>query len=79
MRLDFPGGWNGDKVNAFTGTGLTEDQKSVQSLIKTLANFRKNSSALKTGKLMQYVPVDGLYVYFRYDDKANNYVRNEHK
>lgn len=69
VRLDFPGGWNGDKVNAFTGAGLRDDQKSVQSLIKTLANFRKNSSALKTGKLMQYIPVDGLYVYFRYDDK----------
>jgi glycosidase len=40
----------------------------VQSLIKTLANFRQHSSALKTGKMMQYIPVDGLYVYFRYDD-----------
>ncbi|MEO8713152.1 MAG: alpha-amylase family glycosyl hydrolase [Parafilimonas sp.] len=68
VRLDFPGGWNDDKTNAFTGTGLTQDQLSVQSLIKTLANFRKNSSALKTGKLMQYIPVDGLYVYFRYDN-----------
>jgi glycosidase len=67
VRLDFPGGWKGDSVNAFTGKGLTQDQLSVQSLIKTLANFRKNSSALKTGKLMQYIPVDGLYVYFRYD------------
>jgi len=28
-----------------------------------------NSSALATGKFMQYVPVDGLYVYFRYDDE----------
>jgi neopullulanase len=69
VRLDFPGGWSGDKINAFTGTGLTQDQQSVQSLIKTLANFRKNSSALKTGMMMQYIPVDGLYVYFRYDDK----------
>ncbi len=68
VRLDFPGGWNGDKMNAFTGAGLRDDQKSVQSLIKTLANFRKTSSALKTGKLMQYLPADGLYVYFRYDD-----------
>ncbi|HVX25642.1 MAG TPA: alpha-amylase family glycosyl hydrolase [Parafilimonas sp.] len=68
VRWDFPGGWKGDKVNAFTGEGLTQDQLSVQSLIKTLANFRKTSSALKTGKLMQYIPVDGLYVYFRYDD-----------
>lgn len=68
VRLDFPGGWNGDSVNAFTGKNLNEEQRSVQSLIKTLANFRKNSSALKTGKLMQYLPVDGLYVYFRYDE-----------
>jgi neopullulanase len=67
VRLDFPGGWNGDAVNAFMGKGLNADQLSVQTLIKTLANFRKNSSALKTGKLMQYLPVDGLYVYFRYD------------
>ena len=69
VRLDFPGGWEGDNVNAFTGKNLTADQQSVQNMIKTLANFRKNSSALKTGKLMQYLPVDGLYVYFRYDDK----------
>ncbi len=68
VRLDFPGGWNGDSANAFTGNNLSADQASVQSLIKTLANFRKNSTALKTGKLMQYIPVDGLYVYFRYDD-----------
>jgi len=69
VRLDFPGGWQGDAVDAFTGKGLSPDQLSVQTLIKTLANFRKNASALKTGKLMQYLPVDGLYVYFRYDDK----------
>ncbi|MBX7107815.1 MAG: cyclomaltodextrinase C-terminal domain-containing protein [Chitinophagales bacterium] len=68
VRLDFPGGWNGDNRNAFTGEGLDADALAVQSLVKTLANFRKNSSALKTGKMMQYVPVNGLYVYFRYDE-----------
>lgn len=68
VRLDFPGGWQGDKVNAFTGEGLADSAKQVQQLVKTLANYRKNSSALKTGKLMQYLPVDGLYVYFRYDN-----------
>lgn len=67
VRLDFPGGWQGDKVNAFTGEGLSDSAKDVQQLVKTLSNYRKNSSALKTGKLMQYLPVDGLYVYFRYD------------
>lgn len=67
VRLDFPGGWPGDQKNAFTKEGLTPDEAAVQSLVKTLANFRKRSSAIKTGKLMQYVPQDGLYVYFRYD------------
>lgn len=67
VRLDFPGGWDGDQKNAFTQQGLTDDEKSVQDLTRKLANYRKNSSALKTGNTMQYVPADGLYVYFRYD------------
>lgn len=67
VRLDFAGGWKGDKINAFTGEGLRSDQQEVLHLTKTLANFRKNSSALKTGNTTQYVPDDGLYVYFRYD------------
>lgn len=67
VRLDFPGGWKGDTKNAFTGEGLTVTEKEVQQYTRTLANFRKGSTALKTGKFMQYLPVDGLYVYFRYD------------
>jgi hypothetical protein len=67
VRLDFPGGWKGDKKNAFTREGLSAEEVSVQDLVKQLAGFRKGSSALGTGKLMQYVPKDGLYVYFRYD------------
>jgi hypothetical protein len=33
-----------------------------------LGAYRTKSSALKTGKMMQYIPEDGLYVYFRYDN-----------
>lgn len=68
LRSDFPGGWANDGKNAFTGKGLTEDETSTQALVKKLANYRKQSSALQTGKMMHYIPVDGLYVYFRYDD-----------
>ena len=68
VRLDFPGGWQGDTANAFTGADLRDTALQVQQLIKTLANFRKTSPALTHGKLMQYIPVDGLYVYFRYTD-----------
>jgi glycosidase len=67
VRLDFPGGWKGDQKNAFTGVGLNEAEKGMQQYIRTLANYRKQSSALKTGRLMQYLPADGLYVYFRYN------------
>ncbi|MBA4197643.1 MAG: alpha-amylase [Chitinophaga sp.] len=70
VRLDFPGGWKGDKKNAFTGEGLTADEKDVQQYTKILANYRKHNAALQTGKLMQYVPHDGLYVYFRYNEKS---------
>jgi glycosidase len=69
VRLDFPGGWPTDKVNKFEASGRTPAEEEVYSWTKTLANFRKNSTAIGTGKLMQYVPVDGVYVYFRYDSK----------
>jgi neopullulanase len=36
--------------------------------IKTLTQFRLKSSAIKTGKFMQFLPVEGVYVYFRYDN-----------
>ena len=68
VRLDFPGGWKEDKVNKFTSGGRTEKENEVFEWTKKLANFRKNSSAIKTGKMMQFVPEDGVYVYFRYDD-----------
>jgi neopullulanase len=69
VRLDFPGGWPNDRKNAFTGMGLDEKEAAVLDFTRRLANFRKQSSAIRTGKLMQYVPADGLYVYFRYDDR----------
>lgn len=67
VRLDFPGGWKNDPVNKFTIEGRTQTDQEIFQHLATLANFRKSSSALTTGKLMQYLPDDGLYVYFRYD------------
>jgi glycosidase len=69
VRKDFPGGWPGDPVNKFDASGRTAQENEAFKYIRTFANFRKNSSALKTGKLMQYLPQDGVYVYFRYDDQ----------
>lgn len=69
VRLDFPGGWPGDPRSAFTGEGLTADQRAIQEMVKKLGQFRLHSSALRTGKMMQFVPQGSLYVYFRYDAK----------
>jgi glycosidase len=69
VRLDFPGGWTNDPVNKFTIAGRTQTDQAIYQHLATLANFRKSSSALTTGKFMQYVPEDGVYVYFRYDNK----------
>ena len=69
VRLDFPGGWEGDKVNKFDASGRTATDNDIWNHISALANYRKKSSALTTGKMMQYVPQDGVYVYFRFDAK----------
>ncbi len=69
VRLDFPGGWKGDKQNKFTASGRTKKENDIFNYMKALANYRKTSSAITTGKLMQFFPVDGVYVYFRYDNK----------
>lgn len=68
IRTDFPGGWQSDSKNAFTGKNLSDKEKEAQDFLKTLLNWRKNSDVIHHGKLMHYSPVDGLYVYFRYKD-----------
>ncbi len=69
VRKDFPGGWKEDAVNKFTKDGRTVQEQEAFMFVSALANFRKTSSAIAKGKLMQYAPKDGLYIYFRYDAK----------
>lgn len=68
VREDFPGGWKSDTVNKFTASGRTALENKAFDFIRTLAQFRRSSPALQEGKLMQYVPEDKVYVYFRYTD-----------
>jgi neopullulanase len=69
IRSDFPGGWENDKVNAFTNQGLTKEQKEVRYFIKKLLNWRKTATAIHDGKLVHFVPVNGVYTYFRFNDE----------
>ena len=34
LRKDFPGGWTGDKINAFNGNRLKSDQREAQAFMK---------------------------------------------
>ncbi len=65
IRTDFPGGWKGDKVNAFTGEGLSDDQKDMQSFLKKVLNCRKSSKAIHEGKTVHFSPFMGTYTLFR--------------
>jgi glycosidase len=67
VRLDFKGGWPEDKVNKFTAAGRTEKENEAFNYVRKLATYRKNNEVLQTGKMMQFVPQDGVYVYFRYN------------
>jgi glycosidase len=67
VREDFPGGCPGDPENKFVAAGRSYQENQAYNFVSRLAAFRKTSSAIAGGALMQYVPANGLYVYFRYD------------
>lgn len=69
VRLDFPGGWAEDAVNKFNESGRTDKDKQIFNHLRTLARYRQTASAITSGKMMQFLPEDGLYVYFRYNEK----------
>lgn len=65
IRSDFPGGWAGDTLNAFTGEGLDPQQLEAKEWFTKLAHLRKNSCALNSGDVLHYIPQNEVYVYFR--------------
>ncbi len=69
IRQDFPGGWSGDTTDGFSSAGLTANQREAQAFTRKLLNWRKGASAIHGGALTQYVPQDGVYVYFRHDKR----------
>lgn len=68
IRTDFPGGWQGDPVNAISGEGLSEEQKEAQEFIRDLLKWRLDKRVIHEGKLMQFTPEQGIYSYVRYTE-----------
>lgn len=71
LRRDFPGGWEGDKVNCFTREGRTELQNEAFDYTRKLLNFRKGNEAICKGTMKHFAIRNGIYVYERkYNDSS---------
>lgn len=69
LRQDFPGGWPDDLVNAFTGKNLSADRLSAMTFMKKLLKWRKTNKTIHYGALKHFIPENGDYVFFRYDEE----------
>lgn len=62
VRKDFPGGFPGDKRNAFTPEGRTKAENEAYDWIKTLLHWRQKSDVIIKGTQKHYCPFNGVYV-----------------
>lgn len=67
-RNDFPGGWEEDPVNKFISKGRTSSEEDFFKFTQALLKWRKDSSAVTCGKMVQFLPQNGVYVYCRYNE-----------
>jgi len=65
IRKDFPGGWESDAINAFTGKNLPDNELKMQLFFKKLLEWRKSNPVIHSGKLIHFAPENGVYVFFR--------------
>ena len=80
IRKDFPGGWQGDTKNVFTGKGLSHEVLNMQNFFRKLLNWRKDNPVIHTGKLIHFAPENGIYVYFRLNkDKKVMVILNKNR
>ena len=65
VRCDFSGGWAGDTQNKFTAEGRTTEENDMFNYLRTILHWRKGNKAITQGKMVQFIPRDGVYVYAR--------------
>ena len=81
LRVDFPGGWEGDKMNLFSANGRAEAAVNTDGIAvpkgqaadmfdysSHLFQWRKGKKVIHDGKTMHFLSRDNTYGYFRYDD-----------
>ena len=65
VRKDFPGGFPGDKHNAFTREGRTRAQQSMFNWLSRLLHWRRGNETIIRGYQTQFIPYNGIYVITR--------------
>lgn len=87
LRVDFPGGWEGDAFDFFTDEGRAAAdidfdgqpidkglRKELYDFSRNLFQWRKNSPVIHSGKTKHFIPVNDGYGYFRYNDTDTVFV-----
>jgi neopullulanase len=64
-RGDFPGGFIGDKQDAFTAGGRTKDEQELFDFIRKVTKLRRESLALWMGSLVNLYVSEQQYAYAR--------------
>ena len=65
VRKDFPGGFPGDKHNAFTREGRTDAENAMFDWCSKLLHWRQGNDLIIKGKQTQFIPWKGVYVLAR--------------
>lgn len=67
IRLDMPGGFPGDKVDAFTREGRTDMQNEAWDYLSRLLQWRRGeaNNVIAKGTLKHFMPQNGIYAYER--------------
>jgi glycosidase len=68
-RRDFPGGFPGDKRNAFTSEGRTADENNVWNHLAMLGKLRLELEPLRRGKSYDLLDEPQQYAYVRVTEK----------
>ena len=67
IRRDFPGGFPGDSINAFTAAGRTQLQNEAWNYLSKILNWRRGpaNEVIAKGRLKHFMPQNGIYAYER--------------
>ena len=87
LRVDFPGGWEGDEIDLFTNEGRQAQTHNTDGLevekgqaadlfdyVSRLFQWRKTADVIHNGKTVHFMTRDNTYAYFRYNDDVAVFV-----